>query len=113
MATHRKYDIIPSDVTHLQKLLDTLTGLPATQLQSRRGSVKFISVYPGDPSTPGYPSYENSTRMDAVSIPRIPSLLISAATARRLFEEIEDGGGNRTIKLVNHGKDFSTSADQG
>ncbi len=68
--------------------------------------MQFISVYPGDPTTPGYPSYENSTRTDAENIPRIPSLPISAATARRLFEEIEEGGANRTIKLVNHGQLF-------
>ncbi|KAF5333503.1 hypothetical protein D9611_002581 [Ephemerocybe angulata] len=38
----------------------------------QRGSVQFISVYPGDPTTPGYPSYENSTRTEGENIPSIP-----------------------------------------
>ena len=59
-------------------------------------------MYPGDPTTPGYPSYENSTRMDAASIPSIPSLPISWANAKVLLEEIE--GKNRPVKLINHGK---------
>ena len=36
----------------------------------QRGSVQFLSVYPGDPTTPGYPSYENSTRTDGENIER-------------------------------------------
>ncbi|KAI9513246.1 Zn-dependent exopeptidase [Russula earlei] len=62
----------------------------------QRGSVQFISLYPGDPTTPGYPSYENSTRTNGSSIPRIPSLPISWANAKVLLEEIE--GKNRTLK---------------
>lgn len=30
----------------------------------QRGSVQYLSIYPGDPTTPGYPSYENSTRIE-------------------------------------------------
>lgn len=44
-------------------------------------SVQFISMYPGDPTTPGYPSYENSTRTEGENIPSIPSLPISWANA--------------------------------
>ncbi|KJA29915.1 hypothetical protein HYPSUDRAFT_126892 [Hypholoma sublateritium FD-334 SS-4] len=43
----------------------------------QRGSVQYLSVYPGDPTTPGYPSYENSTRTEGENIPKIPSLPIS------------------------------------
>ncbi|KAI0268104.1 hypothetical protein BC834DRAFT_952323 [Gloeopeniophorella convolvens] len=66
----------------------------------QRGSVQFLSVYPGDPTTPGYPSYENSTRTDGSNIPDIPSLPISWANAKVLLDELE--GKNRTVKLVNH-----------
>jgi len=78
----------------------------------QRGSVQFLSIYPGDPTTPGYPAYENSTRTDGSNIPAIPSLPISWANAERLFEEIFEQGeslgingraSKRVIKLVNHG----------
>ena len=69
----------------------------------QRGSVQFISSYPGDPTTPGYPSYENSTRTRGENIPDIPSLPISWNTAHTLLKEIQEDGANRTVKLVNHG----------
>ncbi|PCH41196.1 Zn-dependent exopeptidase [Wolfiporia cocos MD-104 SS10] len=68
----------------------------------QRGSTQFLSIYPGDPTTPGYPSYENSTRTPGTNIPTIPSLPISWANAQVLLEEIEEGGKNRTVSLVNH-----------
>ena len=72
----------------------------------------FLSIYPGDPSTPGYPAYENSTRAEGGSIPKIPSLPISWENAERLLEEIEDGVerslsgklSKRKVKIVNHGE---------
>ena len=67
----------------------------------QRGSVQFLSIYPGDPTTPGYPSYENSTRTNNTNIPSIPSLPISWINAKILLEEIE--GKNRTVRLTNHG----------
>lgn len=81
----------------------------------QRGSVQFISLYPGDPTTPGSPAYENATRTEGENIPRIPSLPISWANAQRLLKEISgsdaevalrlDGRvSEKTIKLVNHGK---------
>ncbi|KZT29237.1 Zn-dependent exopeptidase [Neolentinus lepideus HHB14362 ss-1] len=68
----------------------------------QRGSVQYLSMYPGDPTTPGYPAYENSTRTEGENIPGIPSLPISWANAKILLEEIAEGGKNRTIRLVNH-----------
>ncbi|KZT12731.1 Zn-dependent exopeptidase [Laetiporus sulphureus 93-53] len=68
----------------------------------QRGSTQFLSIYPGDPTTPGYPSYENSTREDGTNIPSIPSLPISWANAKVLLEEIKEGGPHRNISLVNH-----------
>ncbi|KAJ7484085.1 Zn-dependent exopeptidase [Mycena galericulata] len=73
---------------------------PARNVNSvQRGSVQFLSIYPGDPTTPGYPSYENSTRTDGENIPKIPSLPISAANAEKLFKLAENG---TEVRLVNH-----------
>jgi N-acetylated-alpha-linked acidic dipeptidase len=86
----------------LHNLLNSYPHGPARNPTSvQRGSVQFISTYPGDPTTPGYPSYENSTRTNGSSIPRIPSLPISWANAKVLLEELE--GKNRTVRLTNHG----------
>ncbi|KAI0750967.1 Zn-dependent exopeptidase [Daedaleopsis nitida] len=68
----------------------------------QRGSTQYLSVYPGDPTTPGYPSYENSTRTEGTNIPTIPSLPLSWANAQVLLREVQEGGGNRTISLVNN-----------
>ncbi|OSX59469.1 hypothetical protein POSPLADRAFT_1035744 [Postia placenta MAD-698-R-SB12] len=74
----------------------------------QRGSVQFISAYPGDPTTPGVPAYENATRTEGENIPKIPSLPISWANAQRLLEELEDGrevtgkASERKVRLVNH-----------
>ncbi|KAJ6515617.1 hypothetical protein C8R45DRAFT_957123 [Mycena sanguinolenta] len=74
---------------------------PARNVNSvQRGSVQFLSVYPGDPTTPGYPSYENSTRTAGDNIPKIPSLPISAANAAKLFKLVEEKGSE--VHLVNN-----------
>jgi N-acetylated-alpha-linked acidic dipeptidase len=42
----------------------------------QRGSVQFLSIYPGDPTTPGYVSKEGVERADkSKSVPHIPSIL--------------------------------------
>ena len=94
-------------------------GGPARNPTSvQRGSVQYLSMYPGDPTTPGYPSYEDAKRTEGTNIPAIPSLPISWANARRLLEEIgdvylEDEQGNKKltgkasqkrVRLVNHGE---------
>ncbi|KAF4575136.1 hypothetical protein EYR36_006492 [Pleurotus pulmonarius] len=83
----------------------------------QRGSVQYISLYPGDPTTPGYPAYKDAKRTEGENIPKIPSLPISWKNAERLLEEI--GGlyvngtfsndvhlngksSNTSVKLVNH-----------
>ncbi|KAF8195605.1 Zn-dependent exopeptidase [Mycena galopus ATCC 62051] len=74
---------------------------PARNVNSvQRGSVQYLSVYPGDPTTPGYPAYENSTRTDGDNIPKIPSLPISAANAAKLFKLVEEEGAE--VHLVNN-----------
>ncbi|KAG8822839.1 hypothetical protein FRC19_005139 [Serendipita sp. 401] len=68
----------------------------------QRGSVQFISSYPGDPTTPGYPSYKNATRIESTSIPSIPSLPISWNTAKRLLSELGDDLKSKSrIRLLN------------
>jgi len=71
----------------------------------QRGSVQFISVYPGDPTTPGYPSYENSTRTEGENIPKIPSLPISWANAESLLRVLRKGDDweGKQVRLVNNG----------
>ncbi|KAF8320112.1 Zn-dependent exopeptidase [Clavulina sp. PMI_390] len=54
----------------------------------QRGSVEFANVYPGDPTTPGYPSYPNATRVKPWNLPSIPSLPISWANGKKLLETI-------------------------
>ncbi|KAJ7230581.1 hypothetical protein GGX14DRAFT_411473, partial [Mycena pura] len=75
----------------------------------QRGSVAYINLYPGDPTTPGYPEYEDSTRAPGSNGPRIPSLPISWANAQRLLGEIDGAprslsgaASARSIRLVNH-----------
>lgn len=61
----------------------------------QRGSVQGLSFYPGDPSTPGKPSYKNATRLqpeDADSLPKIPSLPLSYREAKVLLEAIKGKG---------------------
>ena len=80
----------------------------------------FILIYhAGDPTTPGYPAYENATRAEPESIPKIPSLPISWANAQRLLAEISSGDARKltgkasksTIRLVNHGTRIHSSSD--
>ncbi|KAJ9099261.1 hypothetical protein QFC21_004142 [Naganishia friedmannii] len=58
----------------------------------QRGSVQFLSSYPGDPSTPGYPAYKNATRVEGGNQPSIPSLPISYADALPLLKTLEGKG---------------------
>lgn len=58
----------------------------------QRGSVQFLSTYPGDPTTPGYPSKEGSPRTGTELVtPRIPSIPISWNDAAPILEAL---GGN-------------------
>ncbi|KAJ7228374.1 hypothetical protein GGX14DRAFT_692427 [Mycena pura] len=66
----------------------------------QRGSVQFLSKYPGDPTTPGYPSYANSTRTEGENIPKIPSLPISAVNAKKLLKLASEKGNE--VHLVNN-----------
>ncbi|KAF8309393.1 Zn-dependent exopeptidase [Clavulina sp. PMI_390] len=70
-----------------------------------RGSVQFISSYPGDPSTPGEPAYPNATRVDGGNVPVIPSLPISWANGLHILKEINPSApftmdGSRSVQRV-------------
>ncbi|MGE0456299.1 MAG: M28 family metallopeptidase, partial [Vicinamibacteria bacterium] len=61
----------------------------------QRGSVQFLSLGPGDPSTPGWPSTANAkrvTRDKMETVPRIPSLPISYGEAEKILRHL--GGPN-------------------
>ncbi|KAF2148218.1 N-acetylated-alpha-linked acidic dipeptidase [Myriangium duriaei CBS 260.36] len=59
----------------------------------QRGSVQFLSTYPGDPTTPGYPSRADSPRADkGPVVPRIPSLPISYADAQPILAALDGSG---------------------
>ncbi|KAF2017339.1 glutamate carboxypeptidase 2 [Aaosphaeria arxii CBS 175.79] len=63
----------------------------------QRGSVQFLSIYPGDPTTPGYTSKEDSLRADkSNSVPRIPSIPISWLDAQPILQSLNDFGDNGT-----------------
>ena len=59
----------------------------------QRGSTQFLSVAPGDPTTPGYPSKPGVPRQDPHgSIPSIPSLPISFRDALPLLKALNGHG---------------------
>ncbi|KAI2636053.1 N-acetylated-alpha-linked acidic dipeptidase-like protein 2 [Xylaria nigripes] len=61
----------------------------------QRGSVQFLSIYPGDPTTPGYPSKDGSPRQDPQVVkPRIPSLPISYIDAIPILAALDGHGIN-------------------
>lgn len=70
----------------------------------QRGSVQFLSIYPGDPTTPGYPSYENATRTEGTNIPSIPSLPISWNNAKQLLQVLQAGNPleGKRVRLSNN-----------
>ncbi|KAF1809800.1 N-acetylated-alpha-linked acidic dipeptidase-like protein 2 [Eremomyces bilateralis CBS 781.70] len=62
---------------------------------AQRGSVQFLSTYPGDPTTPGYPSKEDSPRTDKSPVtPRIPSFPLSWQDAKPLLNALDGHGTN-------------------
>ena len=38
----------------------------------QRGSVRFLSTYPGDPTTPGYPAYKSENEPHERTFPKSP-----------------------------------------
>ncbi|PSK53120.1 hypothetical protein B9Z65_3320 [Elsinoe australis] len=59
----------------------------------QRGSVQFLSTYPGDPTTPGYPSKRDSPRTGIQDVtPQIPSLPLSWVEAQPLIQALDGHG---------------------
>jgi N-acetylated-alpha-linked acidic dipeptidase len=61
----------------------------------QRGSVQFLSLGPGDPTTPGYASTAGAKRVpraELTTIPRIPSLPLSYGEAEKILRRL---GGAR------------------
>ncbi|KAL7421862.1 Vacuolar protein sorting-associated protein 70 [Cryptotrichosporon argae] len=66
---------------------------PARQPSSvQRGSVQFLSKYPGDPTTPGEPAYKNATRVPGGNFPDIPSLPLSYEDAIPILKALKGKG---------------------
>ena len=67
----------------------TPTMRPPSAIQ--RGSVQFLALGPGDPSTPGHastPGVERLTRDEMETVPRIPSLPISYGEAEKILRHL-------------------------
>lgn len=59
----------------------------------QRGSVQYLSIYPGDPTTPGYPSRKDSPRADTHTVmPGIPSIPISYVDAIPILAALNGHG---------------------
>jgi N-acetylated-alpha-linked acidic dipeptidase len=79
---------------------------PASAIQ--RGSVQYLSIQPGDPSTPGgIPSTDGAkriTRSQMTNVPKIPSLPIAYREAEKLLRHL---GGPRVPNEWQGGLPFS------
>jgi len=61
----------------------------------QRGSVQFLSIQPGDPSTPGWPARDGARRLSRAemkTVPHIPSLPIAYREAEKILRKM--GGEN-------------------
>ncbi|KAK3996452.1 PA domain-containing protein [Cladorrhinum sp. PSN332] len=81
------------DVTD-EKGIKTYPEGPARQPSSvQRGSTQFLSVAPGDPTTPGYPSKPGVPRQPVhTAIPSIPSIPISYVDAIPILKALNGHG---------------------
>lgn len=58
----------------------------------QRGSILYTQIYPGDPLTPGVASLPGAKRIpaaDAASLPRIPTLPVSAQDASLILKDLD------------------------
>jgi N-acetylated-alpha-linked acidic dipeptidase len=79
----------------------------------QRGSVLYTQLYPGDPLTPGVGDEPDAKRLapaGAASLPRIPSIAISARDAGRIFAHL---GGPRAPHGWQGGLPFTYHAGSG
>ncbi|KAL7416181.1 hypothetical protein BDY24DRAFT_381285 [Mrakia frigida] len=85
-------------ITELAGYLPYPDGPARNPSSVQRGSVQYLSSYPGDPTTPGVPAYKNATRVEGGNFPKIPSLPISYEDALPLLRLLE-GNGIKASKL--------------
>ncbi|KAK0564707.1 Vacuolar protein sorting-associated protein 70 [Tilletia horrida] len=72
----------------------------------QRGSVMALSIFAGDPSTPGQPSYKNATRLEpeeSDTLAKIPSIPLSYDEAKVLFESLKGNGAAPDTKSLGKG----------
>lgn len=101
---------------HSTNVIDRYPYGPARNPTSvQRGSVQYLSVYPGDPTTPGYPSYENSTRTEGENVPKIPSLPISWTNFNVVSTTLTKGHKfeGKRVRLLNNGQSKNGTAVNG
>lgn len=85
----------------------------------QRGSVLALSTYPGDPTTPGYPSLGDPERQDPGRVlPKIPSIPISQLDATPILAALDGHGAsgedvNRTGWIGGLDVDYSTGPASG
>ncbi|KAF2840984.1 N-acetylated-alpha-linked acidic dipeptidase-like protein [Patellaria atrata CBS 101060] len=88
----------PGDDGEIRKVngYETYPDGPARNPSSvQRGSTQFLSIAPGDPTTPGYPSLPGAPRQPVDNaIPSIPSLPLSYAEAIPLLKALNGHGPN-------------------
>ena len=73
----------------------------------QRGSVQYLSLQPGDPSTPGYPSRDDAPRLsrdEMKTVPSIPSLPIGYGEAEKILRRL---GGPRVPDAWQGGLPFA------
>ncbi|KAF2196388.1 glutamate carboxypeptidase 2 [Delitschia confertaspora ATCC 74209] len=86
----------PSDdgnVTEAKGVATYPNGPARNPTSVQRGSVQFLSIYPGDPTTPGYASKVDSPRSDkSENVPKIPSIPISWLDAQPILQSLNGHG---------------------
>lgn len=81
------------DITEANGYAEYPNGPARHRSSVQRGSVQFLSTYPGDPTTPGYPSRQDSPRADkSPVVPRIPSIPISWEEAIPILSALDGHG---------------------
>jgi N-acetylated-alpha-linked acidic dipeptidase len=76
------------------QFLHTTDGPARHPSSVQRGSVVYLDQYPGDPTTPGYPSKPGVERLsDPPNLPKIPSLPISYRDVLPLLQALDGHGG--------------------
>src|SRR5690606_32737665 len=60
----------------------------------QRGSVQYLSMMSGDPTTPGWASKKGCPRVEPVGLPTIPSIPISYVDAVPLLKALKGHGLN-------------------